>query len=69
MGSTTFQGVFIVGSIGIQELTFGFFGLVVYAIIFFCVWKFYQILSKINDNIVGIRIAVERSSPEQRTGD
>ncbi len=25
----------------------------------FCVWKFYQMLSRINDNIAGIRQAVE----------
>jgi hypothetical protein len=58
------------GSFGLQELLFGFigfFGLVVYGIIFFCVWKFYQMLSKINDNIAGIRHAVERGSPEQPT--
>jgi hypothetical protein len=29
-------------------------------VIFFVVWKFYQILSKINDNIAGIRQALER---------
>jgi len=27
---------------------------------FFVIWKFYQILSKINDNIAGIRQGLER---------
>jgi len=31
--------------------------------IFFCVWKFYQVLSKINDNIAGIREAIARNGP------
>jgi hypothetical protein len=29
-------------------------GLLYYGLIFFCVWKFYQVLSNINDNLAGI---------------
>ena len=36
-----------------------FYGLM-FAVILFVIWKFYQILSKINDNIAGIRQALER---------
>jgi hypothetical protein len=54
------------GSIGIQFLTF--VGLAFYGIVFFFVWKFYQILSRINDNIAGIRHAVERNGGDRPTG-
>jgi hypothetical protein len=30
-----------------------------FSVIFFVLWKFYQILSKINDNIAGIRQTLE----------
>jgi hypothetical protein len=39
-----------------------FYGLMFF-VIFFVIWKFYQILSKINDNIAGIRQALERNGP------
>jgi hypothetical protein len=50
---------------GIPELVFLFVpmalvGLLFYGAIFFCIWKFYQLLSKIDDNLAGIRQAVER---------
>ena len=32
-----------------------------YGLIFFCIWKFYQVLSRINENLVGIRQALEQS--------
>ena len=32
-----------------------------YAIIFFVVWKFYQVIEKINQNLAGIRQAMERN--------
>ncbi len=37
----------------------------VYGLLFFVVWKFYQVLSRMNDNLTGIRRALERrdSSP------
>jgi hypothetical protein len=35
--------------------------LLLWGIPIFCVWKFYQILSKINDNVAEIRRAVERN--------
>ena len=34
-------------------------GLLFYGAIFFCVWKFYELVSKINDNLAGIREALE----------
>jgi hypothetical protein len=37
--------------------------LCVYAFIFFAVWKFYQVLSRMNDNLAGIRRAIERTPP------
>jgi hypothetical protein len=33
---------------------FALIGLLFYGLIFFCIWKFYQMLSRINDNIAGI---------------
>jgi hypothetical protein len=36
-----------------------FFIVIVYAFPIFGIWKFYQMLSKINDNIAGMRRAVE----------
>jgi len=48
---------------GIQTVFLGF-GLILYGlmffVIFFIVWKFYQVLSRINDNIAGIRQVLER---------
>lgn len=32
------------------------------ALVIFCIWKFYQMLCKINDNLAGIRQAVVRYS-------
>jgi hypothetical protein len=43
-------------SIGLVELLFI---PIVWGIPIYCIWKFYQVLSKINDNISGIRRAVE----------
>jgi uncharacterized membrane protein len=48
-----------------------FFGLLLYGLmiggIIYVIWKFYQILSKINDNIAGIRQALERERPDRVT--
>jgi hypothetical protein len=33
-----------------------------YGLIPFCIWKFYQILSKINDNLDGIKQAITEAS-------
>jgi hypothetical protein len=30
-----------------------------YAVVIFCVWKFYEVLSRINDNLAGIRRAID----------
>ena len=37
-------------------------GLLLFAFIFFCIWKFYRMLSAINDNLDRIRQAVESAS-------
>ena len=37
-------------------------GLLICGVVFFCIWKFYKMLSKMNDNLVGIRRAVESAS-------
>jgi|HubBroStandDraft_4_1064222.scaffolds.fasta_scaffold107069_2 hypothetical protein len=48
-----------------------FFGLLLYGLMFFgiiyVVWKFYRILSKINDNIAGVKQALERERPDTVT--
>jgi hypothetical protein len=45
-------------AIGLPQL---FVIFLVWGLSIFCVWTFYQTLSKINDNIGGIRQAVERN--------
>jgi hypothetical protein len=37
-------------------------GLLFCGVVFFGIWKFYKLLSKMNDNLVGIRRAVESAS-------
>lgn len=37
-------------------------GVLLFTVMLFCTWKFYQLLSKMNDNLVGIRRAVESAS-------
>lgn len=51
-------------SIGPPELfaMVGVIGLLVCGVIFVCIWKFYRLLSKMNDNLVGIKWAVESAS-------
>jgi len=51
MDSLGFPGVFVL------LLSIGF-----YALVFFVLWKFYQIFSKINDNVAGIRQVLNRST-------
>jgi hypothetical protein len=48
-------------ALGFPELFFMFFMFFVYGVAIFVVWKFYQILARMNDNLSGIRRAVERS--------
>jgi hypothetical protein len=51
-------------SIGFPELLLVFGGLIgfaFYAVIFFILWKFYQMFVKINDNIAGIGQPLERT--------
>jgi len=53
-------------SLGFPELVVALFGGAIgigfYVLLFFALWKFYQILSKINENIVGIRQVLDRST-------
>lgn len=51
-------------SIGPPELfaIIGIMGLLFSGIIVFCIWKFYRMLSAINDNLDKIRQAVETAS-------
>lgn len=53
-------------SLGFPELVVALFGGVIgvgfYALLFFALWKFYQIFSKINENIAGIRQVLDRST-------
>jgi len=35
------------------------FGLIYFAVVIFCVWKFYQILSRMNDNLGRIKQAID----------
>ena len=56
-------------SIGFPELlvTLGMLvGAVFYGVIFYVLWKFYQMFSKINENIAGIRQALESSDRTPR---
>jgi len=51
-------------SIGFPEiLVIGFVPIAVYGVLIYCVWKFYRLLSRINDNIAGIREAIARNGP------
>ena len=54
MGTLGFPGLFAFVPIALLWLRY-------YAVIFFCIWKFWQMLSKINDNIAGIRLALVRN--------
>jgi hypothetical protein len=40
-------------------------GLLFYGAIFYCLWKFYQKLSQMNDNLAGIRRALEYGGPNR----
>jgi hypothetical protein len=53
-------------SISLPELLVmlgGAVGVAFYGFIFFILWKFYQMFGKINENIAGIRHALENSGP------
>ena len=52
------------GSIGMPEVL-AVLGLAAYGVMFFVVWKFYQVLSNINQNIAGIKRAIEQNSQRQ----
>lgn len=49
------------GAVAFPEMFFILFMLFVYGAGIFVVWKFYQILSRMNDNLSGIRQAIERT--------
>jgi hypothetical protein len=56
-------------NIGLPEIVVMLMSVAIYGLILLCVWKFYQLLSKINDNLSGIRQAIERNGaggPGQR---
>jgi hypothetical protein len=40
-------------------------GVAVYGFMFFVLWKFYQVFSNINQNLAGIRRAIEQNSQRQ----
>jgi hypothetical protein len=48
--------------LGFPELFAVFLMLFVYGLVLFVVWKFYNVLSRMNDNLTGIRQALERSA-------
>lgn len=43
-------------------------GLAFYGVIFFSLWKFYQMFSKINENIAGIRRTLEMNRTSNLSG-
>jgi type II secretory pathway component PulF len=49
-------------SLAFPELLFVLFMLFVYGLVLFIIWKFYNVLSRMNDNLTGIRQALERSA-------
>ena len=52
----------MLGSVGVPvALGAVLLGLTYYGILFYCVWKFYQILSRINDNIAAIHVSMAGS--------
>jgi len=42
-----------------MQVEFLILPLLIYGALFFCVWKFYQVLTRINDNIAGIKRALD----------
>ena len=52
-------------SLGLPEVFVVFFMLIVYAFSFWVVWKFYQVLARMNDNLGGIRQAREQGAPRR----
>jgi hypothetical protein len=41
------------------------FMLAMYAIMFWVIWKFYYVLARMNENLNGIRQALERGGPRR----
>jgi hypothetical protein len=55
-------------SVGLPELMVALGGIVAigfYGVMFFVLWKFYQVLSNINQNIAGIKSAIEQNNQRQ----
>jgi hypothetical protein len=52
------------GSLGLPELLMIPLAFFIYGVTFWIIWKFYQALSGIHENIAGIRRAIERQAPE-----
>ena len=51
-----------VGPPEIMAILAGLVALGFYGVIFFVLWKFYQMFSKMNDNLAGIRQALDRNA-------
>jgi uncharacterized membrane protein len=47
-------------ALGVPEFMVLLFMFLVYGVSFFVIWKFYRILSRMNDNLSGIREAIDR---------
>ncbi len=55
-------------ALGFPEIFFAFFMLCVYGMALFIIWKFYNVLKKMNDNLTGIRQTMERSADGPHRG-
>ncbi len=51
-------------SVGLPEV-FAVLGVAIYGVMFFVLWKFYQVFSNINQNIAGIKRAIEQNNQRQ----
>ena len=51
-------------SVGMPEV-FAILGVAAYGVMFFVIWKFYQVLSHINQNIAGIKRVMEQNDHRQ----
>jgi hypothetical protein len=48
-----------------QLFPFAILGILYYGVLFFCIWLFYPMLSKINDNLAAIHRAIGRSDVQR----
>ena len=47
-------------AVGFPGIFLALFMLVIYGFVFWVVWKFYEVLAKMNENLDGIRRVMER---------